>query len=411
MLLGHVALAFGIAAPPASTTPEAPVPDDAPAEVAAPERAGAAPARGYGGPQHVALDPEADEPDHGAPAEPEAEPEAEPAPEPAPLPERAPEPKPTTYDKLHIMSGPTLASTTFPTPWLKRHRFIYRNFLAGRVNPLGLVDELTLAYRLQLVMKNTRLFHESFLLAGAHVFATPAFVRLGPTIEIQPAAVLNLSATYDFVGAFGGLTQVTSFPSASSNWGPELIRTGVRDGRSYASTGQLLTLSGLFQFQVGKVAVRNNLRAFWSKMKLREGDRVFYDQATDILAPQGGWVITHDTDAVYLFDFGFRVAVRHTVTHAFYDRSDFRAGEPVSQPNGPTLRVGPALAHTFFDRPGVRFNKPTIFLLAQWWYRHRYRTGTEVSAGVPYAAIGFSFEGDLVPSRADTERKRRRGRR
>ena len=78
---------------------------------------------------------------------------------------------------------------------------------------------------------------------------------------------------------------------------------------------------------------------------------------------------------MWLFDFGLTVGARHTLTHAFYRQQHFRFGEPVSQPNGPTHRVGPAVLYTFFDRPGAAFNKPTIIVLAQWWVRHRWRTG------------------------------------
>ena len=76
---------------------------------------------------------------------------------------------------------------------------------------------------------------------------------------------------------------------------------------------------------------------------------------------------------------------------------DAFANEPISQPNGPTHRVGPALLYTIFDRPDLRFNKPTLILLMQWWAKSRYRTGQDVSAGIPYFVLGFRFEGDLLP--------------
>ena len=92
------------------------------------------------------------------------------------------------------------AGGTTTTTWMPRHRIVYRNLIAARANPVGFVDDITVGYRYQLVARDTELFRDSFLLAGAHAFVTPAFVRLGPTVEVQPAAVLNLSATYDVVG-------------------------------------------------------------------------------------------------------------------------------------------------------------------------------------------------------------------
>jgi hypothetical protein len=72
-------------------------------------------------------------------------------------------------------------------------------------------------------------------------------------------------------------------------------------------------------------------------------------------------------------------------------------GEPVSQPNGPTHRIGPAVLHTFYDKPERRFNRPTLIVLIQWWARHRWRTGVDVHPAVPYLVVGFLFEGDLLP--------------
>ena len=57
------------------------------------------------------------------------------------------------------------------------------------------------------------------------------------------------------------------------------------------------------------------------------------------------------------------------------------------------------LAYTFFDDPDATFNRPTALLIANWWLAHRYRTGEENSAALPYIVLGFRFEGELY--RAD----------
>jgi hypothetical protein len=357
----------------------------------------AAPARPYDGPAAVVgpTDVEAIEP---APAEPEpAEPEPA-APEPAAPEPIAPEPAPEKPAE----------ATGEPLRW--PNRFVYRNLMAVRANPLGAVDDAVFGYRRQLFRRDTPLLRDSYALLGAHGLLTPAFARFGPTVELQPAAVFNLGATYDFIGAWGLFQQVRSFPSASARWGPrELWRPG--EHLHYGTRGHLVTLSSQQQFRVWRFALRNNLRAYWSHMHLRGRDRVYYDQVIDMLMPQDGWALTNDTDLIYLFPRGLRLLVRHSLTHAFYGRRHFLPGEPVSQPNGPTSRLGPVVAYTFFDRPGVRFNKPTLIVLAQWWLRHRFRTGEELSAGIPYAAVAFSFEGDLLPFRRDTARGKGRARR
>jgi hypothetical protein len=292
-------------------------------------------------------------------------------------------------------AGSEPASTT----WMPRNRFVYRNLIAGRANPIGFVDEITIGWRRQLVARDTELFRDSFLLVGAHGFFTPAFARVGPTIEVQPAAVLNLAVNYDFVGYFGSFGQVQSFRSPTARAGPDDLFDQGLAGAGYSTWGHLVTLSGLFQFKVGRVAFRNGIRGFWTKMRLSDGDTVFFEFGNDILHANGGWVLTNDTDLVWLFDAPVRLVVRHSLTHAFYTQDDFLPGEPVSQPNGPTLRVGPGVLWTLFDYPGARFNRPSIGVLAQWWVRHRWRTGDQIHPALPYAVIAFQFEGDIWPSR------------
>lgn len=383
----------------------------------------AAPAgRGYDGPGDVAIDEAAPEVDHLAPPEepPEEEPTAKVGPEGIQL-------SGTTsgedlLDHIPMPDEPT--ETTAPgdlkTPpphdgspraarrpvWMPPHRLVYRNFTAARVGPLGLVNETTLGYRAQLVRKATRLFTDSYALVAAKAFLTPAFVRIGPVVEIQPLAVLNFGASYDFVGTFGNLGQLQSYPSAADRSGPDEFQRNDDAGRNYRTRGHLVSLWGLLQGRVKNVVVRTATRALWSSFKLRKGDRVYYDQALDIPMGNRGWAILNETDLIYMFP-KLRLAVRHSLTHAFYERKHFAPGEPVSQPNGPTSRLGPAVAYTFFDRPGTRFNRPTVFALSQWWLQHRWRTGAERHAAIPYAAIGFAFEGDIVPYRPDYRRRRR----
>ncbi len=299
-----------------------------------------------------------------------------------------------------------------PETWMPRHRLVYRNIVAGRANPVGFVDEITVGYRYQLVARDTPLFRDSFVLAGAHAFVTPAFTRVGPVVEIQPAAVLNLSATYDAVGYYGAFGQAQSYRTPTAEAGPDHRRT-IQSG--YPAFGHLVTLSALLQARVRNVAIRNQVKFFWNRVRVQDGDTVLADLANDILAPNNGWVLTNDTDVIWLFEAPVALVARHTLTHAFYRQDMFLPGEPVSDPNGPTSRLGPGVVWTIFDYPGARFNKPAVIFLAQWWLRHRWRTGAEVTPALPYAVVGFQFEGDLWKPRERPrefdERRRQRLRR
>jgi len=302
-----------------------------------------------------------------------------------------------------------------------RHRIIYNNLTAVRYNPLGLVNEFTGGYRYQLVeKKDSVLFGESFVAAQVHTFITPAYGRIGPKIDIQPLALLNLSATYDFTGYFGTFGLDQSFKSPTDDWSDSELdrRKDSNDPtlRNYKHIGHFVTLAALLQAKVKNIAIRNNLKFYYSDYDLRAGDTVAYDQTLDIPLPNRGWAMTNELDLLYLFDFGLTVGARYTLTEAFYQARHFQPAEPLSHPNGPTHRVGPALLYTFFNRPHQRFNKPTLILLTQWWAAHRFRTGQDVSTAVPYLVVGFRFEGDILPNPAtwnektEPKRKRRRSR-
>lgn len=296
---------------------------------------------------------------------------------------------------------------------LARHRFVYSNLTAVRYNPLGLLNELTIGYRLQLINKNTALFKESFLGLKFHGYVTPAFGRVGPSIEFQPLAILNLTATYDGIGYFGSFDLAQGFPSPRSDYSDSAIEQRGKDGLNTATKGRLVTLSALLQAKVGRVAVRDNAKGYYLDLDLRKDpttgreDTVSYSQTLDILMPNGGWAMTNDADLLYLFDWGLTLGARYTLTKAFFRDSDFLAGESTSDPIGLTHRVGPAVLYTpkkwaakaaeRHNHSRKRWRKPTAILLVQWWAKNPNRTGSDVSAGVPYLVLGFRFQGDLTP--------------
>lgn len=60
-------------------------------------------------------------------------------------------------------------------------------------------------------------------------------------------------------------------------------------------------------------------------------------------------------------------------------------------------RVGPFLGYTFFREDGRAFNNPTVFILVQWWLKHRFRTGVDTSQALPVLGAGFQITGDFLP--------------
>lgn len=293
---------------------------------------------------------------------------------------------------------------------LRRHRFVYKNLTAARFNPLGLVNEFTFGWRMQLVNKNTTLFKESFMALKGHTFVNPAFGRVGPMFELQPLALLNLHVIYNAVGYFKSFDQFQSFQSPAARYSDTELEK--RTDQRYPAMGHMVTASALLQAKVGRFALRDNAKFYYTNFDVKADattgrkDTVYYDQTLDILQPNDGWVATNDVDALYLFDFGLRLGARYTLTHAFYRDSMYLDGESTKNRNN-TQRVGPAILYAppkwrakAAKRTGLsrkRWYNPTAFLLAQWWVQHRWRTGQDVSAGVPYLVLGFTFEGDFHP--------------
>ena len=45
---------------------------------------------------------------------------------------------------------------------------------------------------------------------------------------------------------------------------------------------------------------------------------------------------------------------------------------------------------------GAAFNNPTVFVLIQWWAKHRFRTGADTSGALPLMGVGFQKTGDFL---------------
>lgn len=365
--------------------------DDAPADAVAADDAPADDAPADAAPADDATDASVAEQD--VPAEPSADPEPE-----LEFESEPDEPISAVMDKLEPVAPPPLAP---------KHRLVYKNLFALRYNALGLVNENAMGWAMRLYDKRGALWEPAYLGVKLHTFVSPAYSRVGPQVEFSPLAILNLSATYDLVGYYGTFNQMQSFGTPAADYSDTQLEENDGNGASYATYGSMVTLSALLQAKAGPIAVRDNVKGYYNDFKLRDGGNVFYDQTLDILAPDQGWALTNDLDLLVLFNNGLKLGARYTVTHAFYKQKHFQQGEPITQPNGPTHRIGPAVLYTFYDKPQRRFNKPTLIVLSQWWARHRYRTGVDVSGAVPYIVLGFLFEGDLLPNPKKTYGKKR----
>ncbi len=298
-------------------------------------------------------------------------------------------PAPVLSEVLSASAGPEAPPPLPPPP---QHRIVHENLTAVRVNPLGLENRYLVAWRERLYR------HESAALRDNHVgiavshIQSPALHRHGVVVEARPLTLLTLTAGLHRVGYYGSLQFLQGYPDAQVDFSDSAMRRGAADGKNRPAHGIEAELRGQLLGKVGPIVIRSDASFYYTEVELLAGERAYYTPRYDLLMPNRGFALTNDNDVVYLSSSGFVAGVRTSVAHAFYDAATLRGLE---DENGPTVRVGPLVAYTFFDTPGARFNKPTVFLNAGFWLAHRFRTGLDVSQAMPMIAAGFRFEGEL----------------
>ncbi|MDB4968342.1 MAG: hypothetical protein JWN44_4031 [Myxococcales bacterium] len=292
-----------------------------------------------------------------------------------------------------------------------KNRLVLQNLFVVRLNPVGIEDQIRFGWQQRISDKMSPLFRDTFWFAGIAPKINPAFVKLGPSLELQPLSVFNLRLAAEYVGWFSTFGYLQSFGSPLDEYFERSLKQAQDANRNYATNGVHVMIEPLLQAKIGPIAIRNKLSLEYWYMSVHSGDTVFYDATLDTLVPANGWVLANDLDVLYInAKYRFVAGVRYSVVKPLFAQSDFRAGEDRSKDDNDHQRIGPLLAYTFFDHPGFgRFNKPTVLLIANWYLDHRYRTGREDIAllpslyarggGIPYIVLGFAFQSDLLPQK------------
>lgn len=278
--------------------------------------------------------------------------------------------------------------------WEPKARVTYSNFLALRVNPLGLLERLRIGYQHRLIPNNDgALFKGAMVNAGVEFNLPPTYGAFGPRIEIRPLTILGFEAKYEFIGYFGIIDAVMPMASTQDDfWETTLDQRGA-NGENTAAFGSRLTLSADVVALYKGFLIRNQVQAVRLELNLPGGEPAFYDATQDLVFPNGGFAILNDLDVGGLIKKKVAVGVRYSYADALHDG----AGGPGDLP---MHRIGPLVAWTIHDRPaGARFDRPTLLALIQWYPQHPYRSGQEQSAAIPYFALAWQFQGDLWTSK------------
>lgn len=272
-----------------------------------------------------------------------------------------------------------------------QHRLVQKHTFALRYNPLGLLYAGNLTYRSRLYEAASTALRDNFIGGGLTATASPAFLRVGPMLEVNPLTVFGLWASVQFVQYFGTFNLYQGFASANSDFSD----TALRRTAGQTTRGWELTIGANLQFKVKSIVVRSQARLL--RPDMNGDDRIFYDQFYDLGVPNRGWFLTNDLDVVWQgLDNRLIAGARYTASVPFYDaRRHVVPGEPA--PDNSNHRVGPFIGFTFKSEDGARFNTPTVFLLVQWFLVHPYRTGVDTPRALPLIGVGFQFTGDFLP--------------
>ena len=83
-----------------------------------------------------------------------------------------------------------------------KQRVVLNNLFVLRFNPVGLEDQIRLGWQERMSDQSHPLFRDNFLFMGIAPRINPAFIKIGPSIEIQPLSLFNLRVGLEYIHFF-----------------------------------------------------------------------------------------------------------------------------------------------------------------------------------------------------------------
>ncbi len=320
----------------------------------------------------------------------ETPPEAPAAPEAAETPE-APEapaapvtPQPPVAQPDAPAKAP-MADKPGPVRWTFSHLDVIR------LNPLGLETQNKLLYRRRLQESESILFADTYGAAGASLKLNPAFLKVGPVFEFQPIAVLHLKVAYEFMQFFGTFDYVQSYAEPTDPEGYADDNRADNADAAYVTNGHHVYIEPTLQAKAGAVAIRSKFALEWWRMDLEGEDTVWYDATLDTYVPGEGFVVTNDTDLLYLGIEGFIIGARMSWVNPIY-RDEHFVGDAI--PDGfdgmSHLRAGPLALYTLSEEKGAVPIMHRVLANVSWYVNHPNREGA-----MPYILVGYAYNRDI----------------
>lgn len=272
-----------------------------------------------------------------------------------------------------------------PAPPEKRIYWSSLNLI--RLNPLGLETQNRFMAHKRLMQSESALFRDTFAAGGLSLKLNPAYLKVGPLVDIQPIALFNLRGGYEFLYYFGTLGYLQSAPTAADPYDDETRGDDLHKPEAYSTTGHHAFVEPTFQIKVKNVAFKSKFAFEYWNMNLKEGDTVFYDATLDTWVPGNGLVTANDTDLLYLSG-PLVVGLRMSGVWPGYTDTELGGATGVDNSH---LRVGPLLAYTFAKKEGKKYRRPALLANVAWYVDHRHRQGA-----MPYILVAYSFTSDFL---------------
>ncbi|MBZ4417336.1 hypothetical protein [Myxococcus sp. RHSTA-1-4] len=280
------------------------------------------------------------------------------------------------------------APLTPPPPPNLRLYFANINFL--RYNPIGIESQNRLILQKRLSDSTSPLLRDTFINGAAVLKLNPAGMKVGPAVEFQPIAMLNVKGTYEYCRYFGAFGFLQSYPGPLSDFSDDA--RSLTEDSAYSTGGHHFMLEPTLQAKVSSFVLRTKASIEYWNIRLRDGEGnqgAFYDALLDTLVPGKGWIFTNDTDLLMLASPQLTLGARFSAVWPRYAGEG--ADSPATRADNSHLRIGPMVAYAFHTRERSTFNRPTLFATAAWYLKHPNREGA-----LPYIATGFSFSSDLM---------------
>lgn len=261
--------------------------------------------------------------------------------------------------------------------------------LFGRVNPLGLEDALYAGVQQRLYRAGHAALRDNFISSVAVIRASPSAVKVGPLVELQPLSLLHIRFAAEMTRWFGVFTSFQSFGSALDDDSDSTLYKLADQHRNYAATTIHVGIAPRLQLQLGPIVLRDELSVDWYTATLRPGDRVFYETTADALVEPGGLTLTNIADLLWSWSRRrVYLGLEYVLIHPFYSDGAYRAGEPHLNLNS-SQRLLALAAWSFYHRGAGALRQITAVAQIGWYLQHRWRTGQDVAAGIPFLLGGL----------------------